>query len=875
MRQVLKRGAADWSDSARRAVGLAALLATASLPAMACAQSEPEAAGQSARQADDSADAHVEDIVVTAQKRSENLQTVPISIQAFTPRALASTGTSNVAQLGNFVPNISFEKSSPIAGSSQILSAYIRGIGQDDIGFQFEPGVGIYIDGVYLARNVGAAVDLLDVERVEVLKGPQGTLFGRNAIGGAVSIVSRDPSDTFKAQGELTYGRFNRFESKGALDVPLSENLLSQVSFSLARSDGYVHRLRFPGIYTTDTDRLIGPGRTNFGTGGVAVAQNAPDTEGGQNSQTVRIKLQFKPSDSFKATLIGDYSHADEQSITRSLIGTSTEPGQAGEHGLTSVYNACISLPVPVLAMIGLYNPANQGGVCGIRSDGTTLVLTDGVTPTVPGQGLPPLAGVNFDADPSNDRLPYDSRFVTGDPDITYANGPNYSKLNAQGLTLTLDWHAADWVDIKSITGYRHFKLLNGTDMDGSPLEVLDLAYKFRQHQLSEELQFSGRAVSDKLKWVAGLYAFNETGQSNDYINVFGGLLGQYPGTVHIDFTSYAAFTQSTFQLTDKLSITGGIRYTHENKDLDFTQRDINLFLTKLVGIPRQAFPYPNTDPILLNPTDVLNRKFNNVSYKIGPELQLNPNAFFYGSLSTGFKSGGYNARILGPIHDFATVDQNGELFFGPEKAKQWEIGAKLQFFDRRLRTNIALFTTDYTNIQVTAYNAGGAPYVTNAGNARIKGVELDWQAVPVEGLRLSGGVGYLDAKYTTLRQGVPLTLNSLLNKAPKWSANVVADYEAGLQSGAAIILHADYFYKSRQATNSDNNPLLIDNSESLGAYIGYRAPSGRWELLAGGRNLTNDRSVLNGYSQPGSLGVTSAAFTRPREWFLTLKFHD
>jgi iron complex outermembrane receptor protein len=167
----------------------------------------------------------IEQIVVTAQKRAENVQDVPIAISAFTAGALQERAVTSVASLSNIAPNVTLDAGTPFSGSSQVLAAYIRGIGANDFAFNIDPGVGIYLDGVYLARSVGANQDLPDVDRVEVLKGPQGTLFGRNTIGGAISIVTHDPGDQFRFVGSVTTGSYSLINVKGTVDVPIAEGL--------------------------------------------------------------------------------------------------------------------------------------------------------------------------------------------------------------------------------------------------------------------------------------------------------------------------------------------------------------------------------------------------------------------------------------------------------------------------------------------------------------------------------------------------------------------------------------------------------------------------------------------------------------------------
>src|SRR5271154_873606 len=195
----------------------------------------------------------LEEIIVTAQKRAENVQDVPIAIAALSGEMLRDRSVTSVVELANYTPSVQLSNSSQIVGSSQSLSAFIRGVGQDDFSAGFEPGVGTYIDGVYLARTIGANVNLLDVERVEILKGPQGTLFGRNTIGGAISVVTRDPAPTLGVTAELTGGRFDRYGGRLIVDLPLiSDTLLSSVAVSANSISGFEKRIPYPGVYATE-----------------------------------------------------------------------------------------------------------------------------------------------------------------------------------------------------------------------------------------------------------------------------------------------------------------------------------------------------------------------------------------------------------------------------------------------------------------------------------------------------------------------------------------------------------------------------------------------------------------------------------------------
>src|SRR6187401_2389877 len=188
----------------------------------------------------------LEEIIVTAQKREQDIQNVPIAISAFTTETLRAKGVTDINSLTNLTPNVNLDSSSPFSGDTSVLSASIRGIGQDDFAFNLDPGVGVYLDGVFLARTIGANQSLMDVDRVEILKGPQGTLFGRNTIGGAISIVTRDPGDTFKFKGDVTAGSFNLLQARGSADLPLAESLSASVTFGIKSREGYVERIPYP-----------------------------------------------------------------------------------------------------------------------------------------------------------------------------------------------------------------------------------------------------------------------------------------------------------------------------------------------------------------------------------------------------------------------------------------------------------------------------------------------------------------------------------------------------------------------------------------------------------------------------------------------------
>src|SRR6267154_4597227 len=301
------------SLSRTRAAGAAALLSGLALCAGAAMVQQAETGV-------------LEEITVTAQKRTENIQQVPIAISAFSAEALQQKGITNVSQLSDLTPNVSLDAGTPFSGSDTVLSAYIRGIGQDDFAFNLDPGVGVYVDGVYLARSVGANTTMLDVDRVEILKGPQGTLFGRNTIGGAISIVTHTPGDHFAGKVEMTTGSFARRDLAGTFDIPIANNLLSSITVSSLVRDGYQKRIPTPGLpqfnnIPEDTYHQSG----HFSNG---------DTQGGQNQQVIRAKLLYMPTDSLKFTLAGDWTHENQTAMANTIIRTTQPPaGQLPANG--------------------------------------------------------------------------------------------------------------------------------------------------------------------------------------------------------------------------------------------------------------------------------------------------------------------------------------------------------------------------------------------------------------------------------------------------------------------------------------------------------------------------------------------------------------
>lgn len=814
----------------------------------------------------------IQEIVVTAQKREENVQSVPIAISAFAGEALAERAVGNVSQLAALSPNVNLDSGVSFSASTAVLAASIRGIGASDFAFNIDPAVGVYVDGVYLARSVGANQDLLDVERIEILKGPQGTLFGRNTIGGAVSIVTRDPGKEFGVRGDLTVGRFDLFQARASVDMPLAENLYSSVTVDVKTRNGYLKRLQFPGSLGANS-----PPFTVY----PASAYDSPSREGDEDNRTIRGKLKYD-GNAFRLTLSGDYAFTKGTAPTKLLQTTDGDPG--GLFG--NLYNLCIGTSVADLTAIGLINMCNSSG---------TQLPSRHRNQTFAVNRLYTLAGVNVDANPNNNLLPWDNRFITNSRDTSYATGNNFSRLRNWGFTGTAEFDVSDAAMLKSITAYRKSKWRSGLDGDGSPVNMSTYSFEQRQMQFSQELQLVGKALDEKLNYVLGAYYFRESGFLADYV-ISGEGIYVIDGPNWLKTNAYAGFGQLDYRFSDLIGITLGARYTKEDKSFEGGQQELSGLFYKLAGAPcsnlagdvfpnavlpngqtcRVANNYPDpNNPLRIYPPGINHLSFDNFSPKAGVQIHPSEDVMLYGSWSKGYKTGGWTTRYSTP--------QTFVSSFNPEKATTYEIGLKSTLLDRRLRVNAALFQTDYNAIQLN-YQVGGSPTIANVGDGKIKGGELEIVAQPTRALTLNLAVGYTDAYYTALDPAVAVTsgptaiqagavVGSVLPKTPKWKVNFSPRYEIELGNGGSIALLGDYTFISKQTNNVERTFVLNRPSVSiLNASVAYRDPEDRYSVTVGGTNLTNERYITSGSAIP-AFGAIVGSYNRPVEWYARLGF--
>lgn len=714
--------------------------------------------------------AALEEIVVTAQKRAQNLQDVPIAVTAFTSADIQRQNFTNIAQLGEFTPNVIFDTTTSISGLSSGSAVFIRGIGQIDFALTTDPGVGTYVDGVYMSRSVGGVLDTLDVERVEILRGPQGTLYGRNTMGGAINITTQRPGTEFGGSMELTLGEFNRVDARGSLDLPLSPQLSLRLAASSKHRDGYVERV------------LVG------------------DELGDEDRQAVRASLLYS-GEHFELYATADYARISENSAGSVLAGITQAPN-------VIVFN-----------------------------------LFD-----APGNSAPRF-GTN---------VPYDGRFITGDPDRTFATGPTGTELELVGAALTLTWPLGD-LEMKSISAFRSTNGEFFRDPDNSPLTITHTSNPDYDHeQLTQELQLTASAAGGALEYVAGLYYLQEKGTDNVFVPLAPSL-GFITNLTDIDNDSLAAYGQATYRIAGRWRVTGGLRYTEEDKQYIPFQRI-------LFGA---AGPAPGVSVPLI-PDDSAAASFEQTTGRVALEFVPNDDWLYYASFTQGFKSGGFNFRYV--------VPRGSALPFDPETLGSYEIGFKWQGAGDRVRLNGTAFWMDYEDIQVQVFETGGGPLTQNAGTAEIKGLELELVARATPNLLLAAGIGYTDAAYTdvnppTISLAASLPLDAKLPNTPELSGNASVDYRVSRPWGT-LGLRTDYVYTDDIFNDAQNSPFLFQEAYGIwNAAVSYASPSETWEVVLFGTNLGDERYIVSGDSNFG-LGFHEANYNRPREFGLTVRWH-
>jgi iron complex outermembrane receptor protein len=711
----------------------------------------------------------LEEIIVTAQKRAESLQEVPLSVAAVTGAAIERANITSIQ--GIKVPNVQIDNFTNTPNGA-VMS--IRGIGVVEPDPYAGNTVGIMLDGVPQLFNMTSLLDLFDIERVEVLRGPQGTLFGANTTGGVINVITEQPTGEWGGKARATLGNWDRRDLSAAVNFPLIPNLLAgKVTVQHHERDGWVKN-------------IVDGSDMNY-----------------QDTQAIRGSLLWTPAADLDITWTHEF-------VQR-------------EYGPPVVVNG--------------------------SSPGEATYVPEGV------------AGMYANPCPDfNDRCVAPGRYLAA------SQVRDIGELKTYANTLTFNWSDTALGDLVSITGYKQFRVREDTDQDGSPLFLDDTERETEGWQFTQELR-SSFAVSDSWDMTAGAFftATHYEHLQNFRIN-FPGLEGaglRQENPQEQDSWSASLFAQSYYQLTDRLRLQAGLRYTHEATEMD---AGIDFFAGSTGFNDGVLLPPPST--FAVEDDDV----WDNVGGKIGLDYQLAETVMLYTSYARGFKSGGFVGRV-GIPQDIGPYD--------PEYVDTFEVGMKGDFLDNRLRSNLTLFHSSYEDMQLAQIYFIGAIQgnsILNAGKSEIQGAEMELTLVPVDGLTLNLNLGYLDSEFKKFAPPDPVTglprdfSGFRLQNTPEWTGSANAAYEFPLAAGTARAYVEFTHSADKYLTSLDNSPrTVVQEMNLVNASVEWSPQSDAWTLSLWGRNLADKRYIASAFEAPGTIRFVN--YAPPREFGVTLNY--
>jgi iron complex outermembrane receptor protein len=744
----------------------------------------------------------VGEVVVTAQFREQNLQKTPIAITAVNAQMLEQRSQKSIYEVAAQAPNVTLKPAPAAFGPS--LQASIRGVGQFDFNYALEPGVGMYVDDVYYSTLTGSIFDLLDLDRVEILRGPQGTLAGKNSIGGAVKLYSKKPNGENSGYVEGTYGSLNRIDARAGADFALvPDKLFVRLAAVTRHHDGYVTRLDYACTH---------PG-SGIPTYVVGTGCKLGD-EGGQSMSALRASLRWLASENVEVNLIADATKDDSE----------------------------------VQASTGLYahnlNPALTARNGGIPYD----------CRFVPSSYLPGAA-----CDP-----------VIHDPYVTYSTFqdptnafgalaiPAVNTLKSWGVSNTIDWKLSDSLALKSITAFRYYTGDFAEDTDASPLSVELVMNHVFHRSWQQELRLNGNFGTAIDYTVGGFYFWQHNQNSNRVDLPYAGL--DFLGNDPVESDNKSGFAHAVWHITDRLNLTGGVRYTDESKTYTFSRMN----------------PDGSFNPILSPLTGQVG-KFSGSRWDWRADLDYHftDDLMGYAEFSTGYKGGGVNPRPFVP----SQVQP-----FGPETLNAYEIGLKSTLFDRKMRLNLSGFYNEYNGIQLTLLSCPqfsppipGFPCALpiNGGDAHVKGFEAETEIHPVAGLEMDGSVSYIDFQYvaSSLNPQTGILPGMVTPQTPKWKWSAGVQYEVPVMGIGSITPRIDANYQAAVFDNAANSAFnRVPAYTVFNARLTWRNPGRDLEASLEITNFTDKLYYFNVFDLHNLAGYVNAQPAQPREWAVTVR---
>ena len=744
--------------------------------------------------ADTSTGAAIGEVVVTARHRSEKLQQVPIAMTVIGGTFLAKTNTTNIAQLSQFAPSVQFSFFNP-----RNANLNIRGLG-NNIGLAsdgIEPGVGFYVDQVYYDRPATATFDLIDLDQVEVLRGPQGTLFGKNTTAGAISLTTAAPTFTPQATAEVSGGNYGYFQAKTSVSGPIIGDVLAG---------------RFSAAVTTREGFL-----TNADAGG--------DRVNSSQNETYRGQLLYTPNSNFSLRVIGDYSKQDS--------------------------NCCDEV------LAGIVSPPNGKNF-------VSYAEHFGYTPVV---------------------NPFNRQADT--------NSPIYARQETGGASVTADWNLPKFT-LTSITSWRFWNWSPANDSDFSPLSILNAVQNSdNQTQESQEFRIASTGVN-RVDYTGGLYFFHEQIKGDGY-EQFGSAASYFllspllPASIANGYTanstanyntnSYAAYGQAVWHVTSRLNLTGGLRYTYDQKTGEFNETVSGG--VPLTGALAAYAPYR----LALAQADAFNVGYSNgdLSGQADVSYQVTNHAMAYVNYARGYKSGGLNLTEL-PVGALGVTPPK---VIQPESIDSVEVGLKTQLFDNRVTLNGDFFWERDENYQANLVVPGTVnQYLANIPAVTSEGIEVDMHAQATRNLSIYASGTYDDATYTSY-PNAPCPLEEVtstncnlsgrpLAGVPRWALSAGGEYSHTLSVGSREVegyVGVDYTFRSSiYSGSSDSVYSKLPDLTLVNARAGVRSTDGRWDAYLWGKNIFNAEYYNFVAPGVGNTGALYAALGDPATYGATLR---
>ena len=755
------------------------------------------------------AQAQLDEIVVTATKRERSLQDIPVSVTAFSAEALELSGVTNLDSLQTSVPGFSVQTSQ---SSGQNTSLRLRGVGTTGNNLGFEGAVGIFIDGIYRARAGASLGDFPDVERIEILRGPQGTLFGKNTTAGAVSIITKKPKiDEWEAELRATFGNYDRQQVRGVVNFPILDGVLAgRISADYSRRDGF----------------------------GVDIS-NTNDDINDRDRYNIRGQLLWTPTPDIEVRIMGNYFAANE--------------------------SCCGAVP---WSDSGIVSAANAGAFAGLGQPG-------------------PVAA--------------DDSFRNGN--FSTSDFPVSERQEDRNGQIDFTWDFAENISFFNSISYQRYDLGGTNDVDFTGLDFFHVPFAAQQvEQFTEEFRFSGELADlplvQSVNWLFGGYYSSENLGTQANLTFFNDAVFVGPlvcGTTPLCAISpgdsqYEVFTQNgktralyghlDIDLIDWLNLSGGVRFTTEDKDggavfttVNVAPGTFNPFLTagaRPFDAEADADEWIGTVALTVNFTDEISA---------------------YTSFAHGYKSGGLNFDQLGgqagffggfpisTLNSIALMDPsiavNGTVTdptFPTELNNTYEVGVKSRFWDNRATLNVTGFHSVFKNFQVLQFT-GTSFTILTAPEATTTGIEGELQVAPIEGLNLAASFTYADAEYSkafNLNAATALG-DSRLTNAPLYSGGVRATYRRPIpNTGLVGLIHGEWAYNSATNTSTALQSNRVQNGYSLfNARMGVNTDDDRYGLQLWCRNCGDEQYANVVFS--GLVGGEFKFITPPREWGVTL----